>query len=105
MNVTYKKKDVSLLSTFQFHLELNQSNRYPLMNSIISIIYIATIIRVCNVRQYVTYHMMRLGRYVIKNRLPKEIRVIAVSDPISLGIDPVKKLVAIIFFGTIDRNM
>jgi hypothetical protein len=41
--------------------------------------------------------MMRLGKYVIKIRLPKESSVIAVSDPISLGIDPVKELKAIIF--------
>jgi hypothetical protein len=46
------------------------------------------------VRQYATYHMMRLGKYVNKNRLPKERRVSAVSDPISLGINPVKSLEA-----------
>ena len=41
--------------------------------------------------------MMRLGKYVIKDRLPKERNVIAVINPISLGIDPVKELKAIIF--------
>jgi hypothetical protein len=48
----------------------------------------ATIIGVQYVRQYVTYHMMRLGIYVSKNHLPKERRVSAVSDPISLEIFP-----------------
>ena len=95
---------MSLLSTFQFHLELIQSKSYTLIDNIFKS-YIATIIRVRNVRQYVTYHMMRLGKYVIKNRLPKERYVIAVNVPISLGIEPVKELEAIFVFGMIGRNM